>query len=210
VVESRNAALLGQLAARLPVAHTRRGWLPQGTGLDGLDDLAVEHRRLLGVGAELGAELHALRKQYEQEDAARDAALQGNVSTGKNERLPDVTSPDVRQHKMGEVEQRMLAAARALQEFLNGAMEEIRRREGEWDTALLERVAEAEAQREEAIRLLAQAEAKVHAVDHMRRWVHRNSTGGDHWLIAYDELPIPTPEPQPDLSEIGGTVLSHG
>jgi hypothetical protein len=43
----------------------------------------------------------------------------------------------------------------------------------------------------------------------MRRWVHRNATGGDHWLIAYDELPVPTPVPQPDLSEVGGTVLSH-
>jgi hypothetical protein len=210
VVESRNAALLGQLAARLPVAHTRTGWLPQGTGLPGLDGLAAEHRRLLGVSAELGAELHTVRVRFEQEDVARQQALQRGYSSGKDERLPEVTPFDHRQHEIETAEEKLLAANRALKAFLDGAMAEIRRREAGWDAQLAERVAEADAQREEAMRLLAQAEAKVHSVDHMRRWVHRTATGGDHWLIAYDELPVPSPVPQPDLSEVGGgTVLSH-
>jgi hypothetical protein len=88
-------------------------------------------------------------------------------------------------------------------EVADGAMTEIRRREPEWDAQLAERTTEADAQREEAMRLLAQAEAKVHRVDHMRCWVHRTATGSDHWLIAFDELPVPTPVPQPDLSEVG-------
>jgi hypothetical protein len=107
------------------------------------------------------------------------------------------------------VEERLIAANRALDAFLGEAMAEIRSREPDWQACLDEKTKEADALREEAAQLLTQAEAKVLGVEHLRRWVHRNATGADHWLIPFDELPIPITAPQPDLQELEAWVISH-
>src|SRR2546423_1441255 len=102
--------MLRQLAAQLPVAHTRPGWLPRGTGLVGLDKLGAEHRRLLGVRGEVGAALHALRVRFEQEDVARQHALQAGYRSGRDEKVPKVTPPQVREHELAAAEERLVAA----------------------------------------------------------------------------------------------------
>jgi hypothetical protein len=190
-----------------PVAHANPAWLPANTGLDGLESIRREHGHYLTGMNEAGDAVAAIVKRHELEDAARREALRA-AAHGRQVRLPKETTPERRARELNDAQERFDAAEAALGEFLDEAMEEIRDSWPSWDQILADRAAEAEQERAEAERLLAVATAKALEIRRLRIHLERNATGGDHWLIAWDDLPAPTPIPQPDLTDATGAIAN--
>jgi hypothetical protein len=190
------------------VALTRPGFFPPDTGLAGMDDLRSEHRRRLSALGDANDVVDALRHTYEEQDETRREALLKEARVGKASKLAKETPPEIRARELQAAQERVAAVQMALDEFLHDAMDEIRDHWPSWDRVLADRADESEQQRAEAERLLAEVVAKALEIRRLRIWAERNATGGDHWLIAYPDLPAPTPIPQPDLADATGVIHS--
>lgn len=151
------------------------GWLPVGTGWDGLDELAEEHRRLITARSGVTQERTALLARYEEEDRAHNEALRQGFRRGGDGALPEVTAAEDRRAAMLAVEQRHQAANDALDEFLTEAVEAIESRADGWLDTLAERRSGALRQREEAARLLAEAEEEEMRLRILEGWITRNA-----------------------------------
>lgn len=151
------------------------GWLPANTGFEGLDDLAAEHRRILGGRGALASERRELLEGFEAEDAAHQDALRAGFRRGGGGELPEVTAPEDRRVAVASVVEREQAANDALDEFLAEAVELIEERADAWMATLAEATAGAEAARAEAARLLAEAAAEEQKMLILQGWVKRNA-----------------------------------
>lgn len=156
------------------VALSSPGWLPVGTGWEGLDDLAAEHRRLLAVRGEVGAERAALIRQYEDEDARTSAALRESFRPGGDNEMPEVTAAPERSAALRAVNERLAAANEVLDEFLNDTVAHIEAATPEWLGRLSEQREESALKRREAARLLREAEEDEMRLRVLRGWVERN------------------------------------
>jgi hypothetical protein len=190
-----------------PPAHLNPAWLPVGTRLEGFDGIGEEHRRYL-TNLDAAVEgVSAVDKRHKAADAARNAALLEGAH-GRDVKMPKEITPAQRAQELRDAEERRDAAQTALCQFLDEATEEIRDSWPSWDQVLAHRAAEAEQERAEAERLLAVAAAKALEIRRLRIHLERTATGGDHWQIAYPDLPAPTPIPQPDLADAYGVVTN--
>jgi len=183
-------------------------WIPVGVSAE-LDDLAAEHRRLIEANAEAAGENAGLRWRFEQEDEQRDEAERVAIRSGGDPEPVDVTPAEQRAELLGEARRRHRLTIEALQEFATG--EAVARIEELAPGLLGEvagRIAEAEAKRAEAARLLAEAEAEELAERRLQEWIERN--GGLSKRKGFNRIPrmrfIPWPhlatfqprrEPQP-------------
>ena len=89
-------------------------------------------------------------------------------------------------------ERRTNAATSALNQFLEETLAEIKERAPEWYALLDERQEEAEVKREEARRLLAEADASVGESERMRVWLARATGESPLGQYPFAEMPIPT------------------
>lgn len=200
-----------QLLARNP-ALERAGWLPEGAWPE-LDALREEHQRLVREGAKLTAAGKALREGFETEDRERETALRTGYREGAEPDLPAATSKPEREAAIAAHEEREHAWREAFGEFLAGAIETIETNEESWQADLIAKAAEADRKREEAQRLLHEADAQVRDLNRLQRWLRRTSgrggpLRGEH--IPFADFPAKPPERQIDLAAIaGGGVVTH-
>jgi hypothetical protein len=190
------------------VALTRPGFFPPDEDLEGMADLRSEHQRRLSALSDANDAVDALRRTHEKQDETRREALLNEARDGKAPKLAKETPPEMRARELQAAQERVAAVQTALDEFLDDAMDEIRDYWPSWERGLAARAAEVEQERAEAERLLAETMAKALEIKRLRIWAERNATGGDHWLIAYPDLPAPTPIPQPDLADATGVIHS--
>ena len=192
-------------------ALSREDWLPEGVRPE-LDALREEHQRFVAAGQKLAAERKALRQRFEQEDREREAALKAGYAEGTDPDLPAATSKPDREAELNAQEEREHAFAEAFGEFLAGGIETIEANEPEWQADLLSEAAEAERKREEAQRLLHEADAQVRDLDRLGRWLRRTAghgpLGGEY--IPWADFPARPPEQPIDLAAIAGSgVVTH-
>src|SRR5215218_2861731 len=145
-------------------ALSQPGWLPPPEAWPELAPLRAEHERLLAVARQESAALSELRKRHEAEDAARGETMTAAFLAGSDPAVAGA-SAQARDSELAEAHLRVEAATDALVTFLNEAIAEIRQHAPEWYATLERRRAEAEAKREEARRLLAEADAVVGEAD---------------------------------------------
>lgn len=126
--------------------------------------------------------------------------------------MPTVTSDDERRTALAEARLRARAGGDALVEFFKGTIKQTQERLPEWLADLDERTAAAEAEREEALRLLAAADTEIREAERLRRWLTRTAategppTAIDH--IPFTQVGVPLPTPEPDWDNIRGVVTS--
>ena len=157
------------------VVLTSPGWLPVGTGWEGLDDLAAEHRRLLAARTEVGVERKALLRKYAEEDERHSAALRDSFRPGGSGEQPEVTPPGERTAAVRAATERLDAANDVLDEFLASAIERIEAEADGWVGRLSEQREQAADKRREAARLLAEAEEEEMRLRVLRGWIERNA-----------------------------------
>jgi hypothetical protein len=189
-----------------PPAHLNPECFPLHTGLDGLAGIGEKHRRYLAALHEAGDAVAAVAKRHEAADAARHAALLDGAH-GRDAKMPKEITPAQRAQELRDADERRDAAEAALCEFLDEAIEEIRDLAPTWQAELESRSGEARSRREEAKRLLAEAEAEELEIKRRRIWVDRTANGIDVMAIAYPDLPAPVPVPTPELDSTHAGVI---
>jgi hypothetical protein len=174
------------------------GWFPV-TSDPVLEELRIEHERLLAQRDMTRRNGATLRARFEEEDAARQAEFDAAAREGREPELPETTSEDNRRDALMNADARIRAASHALQSFGIAAVERLR---GElppgWhaaeavnghqvppDGAAAEIVAKLDAQAadarrrgEEARRALAEADRELRASIPLRMWLIRTANAG--------------------------------
>lgn len=191
---------------------TNPAWLPLDSGIEWLDDLGRDHRRLLAAQAATASERARLAAQFEQEDEDRREALAVSLRTGRDADVPDPTTPDQRAAALAELDQRLAAHRDALAGFIRDAIQTLEEQTPGWLADISASRAEAVEKRLEAQRLLAEADAQEARMWRLGEWVKRN--GGVHerasfrnvsdfrfvtWAFVTTLTPRPT---QPDVDEV--------
>jgi hypothetical protein len=215
-VDAPERAKVAQLFEEGEPAFGSPEWIPVGVSAE-LDDLAAEHRRLIAANAEAAREHAGLRWRFEQEDEQRDEAERAAIRSGGDPEPVDLTPEDERRELLGEARRRHRLTIEALQEFATG--EAVARIEELAPGLLAEvagRIAEAEAKRAEAARLLAEAETEELAERRLQEWIERNSglskRKGFNRIPRLRFIPWPhlatfRPRPKPQSQQPGGDAF---
>lgn len=156
-------------------ALAKHTWLPTDSGIDWLDSLGADHRRLLAARAAVGAERSELPRLFEREDEARREALTLGFRTGRDADLPPRRTSDERAAALAAVDEQLDAAQSALDSFLAEAVAAIEDRAPEWLAGLGSRRTAAAEKRREAQRLVAEADALETTTWRLRHWIERNA-----------------------------------
>ena len=174
-------------------ALSRPGWLPPDDVLPGLARGRQEHQRLLGVVRDAGRAANDLvRRQQDLVAAwqaeARDTILAGGESTelAPLDRL-------AQEAEYEEAWQHVVAAKEALQSFARDRIQEVCDGRGDWENALAAREVDAEARREAARRILAEADAEAAELVRLRQWLNRTTGAVIFGHMAWDEIEAPPP-----------------
>jgi hypothetical protein len=168
-------------------------WLPDPPPWPELAEMRLDHLRLLQERARLGSELSGLRQRFKDEDETRAEAMQAAYREGAAPELAEVTPPEERQSVLAEAEAHATAANGALIDFLTEVLERLKAEQLAW----LRRVESIELgiqeKREQARRLLAEADAEVGDVERLRSWLVRAASGrmGPHVAWAHLAPSIP-------------------
>jgi hypothetical protein len=198
------------------------GWLPPDTGWETMDDLRAEHTRILGVVREITDERSTATRRYEAEDKAADEALYNGFREGADAKPVEQTPDDERRATLADLDKRFEMARVALDEFLREAIEKIEAEAPVWVNETGARLTEAKDKREEAARLVAEAQGIEDTAGRLTEWVQR--TGGIHRRAAYRNIPAvrftawdaftqmftPAPTPGPEdalLQRLSGTAV---
>lgn len=180
-----------QILEREP-ALLKPNWLPNEAAWPELAERRAQHERLLAAIAEVGQEALAARQRHDAAEKAhadelQAAFLEGRAPSEPEERQP----PEARAAEVADFERRASAARAALNQFLEETLAEIKERAPEWYALLSERQAEVEAKREEARRLLAEADASVGEAERMRFWLARATGESPLGQYPFAEMPVP-------------------
>jgi hypothetical protein len=163
---------------------------------------------MLAQHRELEEERRTLEAKYEAEDAAHSAALAAGFRADSEPDQPDRTAEADRTAARADVKRRMDAWSEGFAQFLDEAVRTIKDSEPGWQAELKDRSAAAEAKREEARRILAEADAEVGDVDRLARWLRRTAgdgpLGGEH--IGWERFLATPPQAPPDLDALLGAV----
>jgi hypothetical protein len=169
----------------------RSNWLPDGSEWPELAERRAQHERLLAAVEQARAQELAVHRRHSAAEKAHAAELQEAFLQGREPNAPDVASPDARAAEKADADRVTKAAVAALEQFLAEALAEIRERAPEWYAALDARAGEADAKRQEALRLLAEADAHVAGMERMRGWLRRATGESPMGQYPFSELPIP-------------------
>ena len=170
-------------------------WLPEGLWPE-LDELRTRHHELLEQWQAAISAVADLHQRFEDED-------EGRVQAYVDGKQPKVTGEPERVGMLAEAKAKLEAARRQLEAFLAEAVETIQKHEDEWQAELDARGAAAAEKRQEAARLLAEADQAVGEVTRTRRWLQRSTYPSGSRHISHDALSVPLPPPPPDLAAIG-------
>lgn len=182
------------------------GWLPPEDVWPELGELREEHLRLLAAREQAVIEAVEVQHRHEAEDADRSTEIKTALLDGDGLADAEGTPSDERSADLTEARLRVEAATDALVEFLTMALAEVTERAPDWYARLDAHAAEVEAKREEARRLLAEADQNVGGVQRMRHWLDRESGKSPLGHYPFDQMPVPQPSHEPDLLQ----VLSGG
>jgi hypothetical protein len=181
----------------------RADWLPENSGWPELDALHEQHVRLLAQVAQTSTAAANVHRRHEAEDEHRKNALTAAYRDGTEvAKLPQPTPPEQRQAELAAATEQGEAAIDALEEFIGQALTTLAAHRDEWFDQLDERVAAGEQKRQEARRLVAEADAAAGELHRMGHWLDRQ-TGGTLGPIPYSEL-VPRPADRlPTLADDG-------
>ena len=184
-------------------AVRKAGWLPRGLWPE-LDELAQRHDDALAAADQAGADARALGAKFKAEDEARIEAYKTGLEA------PKMTDPAERERVTSEARAKAEAARRNLGEAIVAAIEGVQAHADEWLADLKRRRADADAKREEAKRLLEEADEGLGQVKATEQWVERTAENRNNNHIAHSEVPVGRPyDPREDLEGIfggGGTA----
>jgi hypothetical protein len=191
------------------------GWLPPAEECPELADLREQHEHVLATFADARRAVGDLHRRAEAEAAAQTDALKDAILAGKGAdtvELPEVT---VAEGDVAEAIRRAQVARDALQQFARQAVETMRERATTIHAGLDERLREADAKREQARKLLAEADRVGAEPKRMRNWIDRATGDSALGLYAYADMPAPLATPVPEVfQEIAGlpptTVVAVG
>lgn len=184
-------------------------WLPDEQAWPELAELRREHVRLLGIARDAAESYSAVLARHESEDGARsDAMRQAFLSGGDHE--DEAPDQEARAAEVNEARVRAEAATDALVEFLTGAIAELQERAPQLYAELDGLALAAEAKREEAARLLAEAERHVGEQARRRFWLDRISGVSALGHFPFGQIDVPLPPPPPDLTALlaGGAATA--
>lgn len=189
-------------------ALRREGWLPPDAVLPDLDGKRAEHQRLLEVVRELNDALVELGARHRAEDEAAVAATREAILAGNDPVLVPTPDKELQAAESAEAQMRHAAATEALQQFAQETIETVRAQAPEWEDELAEREAAADSKREQARRLLAEAETLVLELGRVRQWIDRTTGKLIFGHLPWDEIKVPTgathtgpADPYPGLRE---------
>jgi hypothetical protein len=166
-----------------------------------LAPLRAEHERLLTVAS---SERHAYaeaQRKHEAEDAARGTELTAAFLAGGIPGDDARPSEETRTDELADARLRAESAYDALTAFLGEALAEIQARAADWYEQLEPRHAEAQAKRDEAARLLAEADAQVAEVRRFSSWLDRESGRSALGHHPYSDMPA-SAEPPTVLTQV--------
>lgn len=160
-----------------------------------LAPLRGEHERLLAVASgERQAYAEAQRK-HEAEDAARGTELAAAFLAGGNPSDDTRATEEERHTELADARLRAEAAYDALVAFLTEALAQVQARADEWYAQLEPRHAAAQEKRDEAQRLLAEADAQVAEVRRFSNWLDRESGRSVLGHFPFADMPASAESP---------------
>lgn len=162
-------------------------WLPPGLWPE-LDEIRDRHEEAVARLAEAKSRENALRFRLEREDKARVDAYKTGAEA------PEMTSPAEREAQTRDAKARVEGADARLAETVEQAVALIEANAAEWLADLVRREREAEEGREEAARLLAEADRVSAEVARIDRWLRRATGEAPLGHISYRNLPLPSPD----------------
>jgi hypothetical protein len=190
-------------------ALLKRDWLPPEDEWFELADLRREHHRLLderSAALRIAMETNA---KFSTEDESRNSELEAAIREGRDEREVELTPKEERKAEREQNIARIEAANRALARFLQEALAGMKARAQEHYARLDAVSATAEQKREEAARLLKEAERTVANVQRKRMWFDRISGRAYGGYISYEQMPVPEPPEPLDLNRVLGYGPPH-
>jgi hypothetical protein len=168
----------------------------------------AQHERLLAAREKAWEDACAVAARFSAEDDVRAAEMRAAMVEGREPDEPQTTPPAERQEQHGEALLKWETATDVLVEFLERTTAEIRERADAWYAALDTQTRDAESKREEAARLLSEADYEVRAIARKRFWLDRGSGRSVLGYYPYEQMAIPEPPESLDLESVlaGGAV----
>jgi hypothetical protein len=190
-----------------------RGWLPAADEWPEFGELRDEHHRLLDAcdrAIRIASETNA---RFRAEDDQVAAEMKAALKEGREEKHDLKVTPTEERRKEGtDNRTRITVAITGLEEFLEGAINDVKELAPGLYEGLATEDAEAEAKRQEAARLVAEAEVVAAEVQRKRMWLNRESgpkTPMSHF--PFEQVAAPLPEEKVDLeaalADGGSTVV---
>jgi hypothetical protein len=152
-------------------AATSTRWLPEGLS-DEIDQMRGEHARALAQVRGTLAAVDALAAKHRVEDKEHDLALRQAAGSGDLDRVEDRRTPIPERTRQRDVAlEKLWATVHVLGEVVEATVDAIRRAEPDLLAGLRPLLVVAQDKREEAARLLREAEAEEWAVHRTGQWV---------------------------------------
>lgn len=162
-------------------------WLPAGLWPE-LNEIRDQHEGAVARLAEAKSRENLLRSRLEREDKARVDAYKTGAEA------PEMTPPAEREAQTRDAKARVEGAEARLAETVEEAVALIESNAAKWLVDLARREEAAEDSREEAARLLAEADRASAEVARIDRWVRRTTGDAPLGHISYKNLPLPSPD----------------
>jgi hypothetical protein len=186
-------------------------WLPEGSGWDALEELAVEHRRLIAQRSRLVFERAAVDHRFEQEDEEYCAELSAAMREQREPSADPRTPPEEREAAQRSAAENARAAVQAFDGFVRDAVARIEEEATGWLGDLATRQGHAAEKRREAERLVSAARGEEITAARLERWLKRNA-GLDEQFgkapalrhIPWADMQAYTPAPEPEPDGMGG------
>lgn len=169
---------------------SKSGWLPAGLWQE-LDECREVHEEAIAALAKATTEAQAIGDRFRAEDEARIEAYKTGLET------PTMTDPAERGRLTAEAKAKFEGARESLAEAVATAIALLEERGKDWIADLEKREGEAEAKREQAAKLLAEAQAESDELLRTKQWVGRSS--GEYPRLArlghhpFDSFPLGRP-----------------
>jgi hypothetical protein len=193
-------------------ALRREDWLPDAgeSPWPEMDELRETHIRLLQERAETAQSVFDLRRNYEQEDEAAQQARVAGYLNDESAELPAVTPDDEREEALSDAIAEAEAASDAFAELCARALVMLAEKQGEWFGDLDAHRAGAIAEKEEALKAAAGADARAREFDRLRAWLARAGGGNSGLHVAWGHIDTPSADQPTELSSTtAGTELAY-
>jgi hypothetical protein len=194
-------------------ALLRPDWMPPPEDWPEFADDRAEHVRLLAVRQQAWDEACALSARFQAEDEVRAQAVKTALVEGREPDEPETTPPAQREDERREALLKWEQATDLFVEFLERLCAEIRQRGPELYAALEAENGDAEKMRQEALRLLAQADRQAGEGVRKRGWLDRGTGRSFGGYVPFAALGVPEPPEPIDFEAVlaGGSVteVSH-